>query len=204
MGSTLEMAARIAARHKSAGLSVGQTREIAMVRMHRYNDSIHVWDLTNAGKRGKKVQELVIMSKSYNGAKERLDMIGKMIDTYGSYKAIMGTLKDYMESYPDDIVLDEYSRRGVDVTPAGFEPMVIKTTHVFIEADYDTFRIESLDDKYNEPTCIPAIKGGKKSIPVFYRWVKDNESKVRSMKYHEILKEMGKLGIKYHDYCAMD
>lgn len=204
MSKAFKMAARVAARHMTAGLSVGQTLEVGSVRMHRYNNSIHVWDLTNAGKRGKKVQELVIMSGSYAEEKQRLEGIGKLIDSYGSYSRILATLNDYLEDYPGAIKLEEYTRRGVDVTPGGFKALEIETKHVKITADYNDFSIKNLDDQFNEPTCIPAITGGKKSVPVFYRWVQDNESKIKRMSYPEILKEMGRLGIKYHSYCAMD
>ena len=59
-------------------------------------------------------------------------------------------------------------------------------------------------DRCNLPVCIPAIKGGKSDIKVFYRWVSDNESRIKNMTYSEVLRGMGDAGIRYHSYYSMD
>jgi hypothetical protein len=191
--------------NRYARLNIGDTVERGMLRIHRWADSIELWDLTNAGKRGKKVERLHISPTYYvDDRKGLLDRLGIMLEGYSNFNRAYATVMDYAQKYDTDLNIESRAERGVDVTPAGFKPLSIKTDNVLIEAGYDSFRIKNLNDQYNEPTCIPASKGGKRSIPVFYRWVKDNESKLKRMTYHEILREMGRLGIKYHDYCAMD
>ena len=90
------------------------------------------------------------------------------------------------------------------MAPGGFKPITITTDRLLIEVDYDSFRIKNLDDKYNEPTCIPRSKGGKKSVPQLYRWVKDNQARIRTMTYPELLHAIDKEGIQYHTFCAID
>ena len=121
-----------------------------------------------------------------------------------SYKKALRGAEDVVALDEGRAKIQPRSLRGVDVAPAGFKPVKIRGKHVYIEADYDSFRVKDLVDRNNEPTCIPAFKGGKKSIKQFYRWVSDNISKIKSMKYYDVLGEMRKEGINYHDYCAMD
>lgn len=201
--------ARVAKRHKEAlsEIPVGNTREKGSVRIHRYRDHLEVTDLINAGKRGKRV-EVTTVSPSYTySSSDGIELLGrltKFVDVYRDYRGVISAFEDYLRDYPNDLKLNTYQRRGVDVTPAGFKPIVIKTDNVLIEAEYDSFRVKNLNDEYNEPTCIPATQGGKKSIPVFYRWVQDNEAKIRRMEYNEILSEMSRLGIRSHSFCAID
>ena len=95
-------------------------------------------------------------------------------------------------------------KKGVEVQPAGFKPLRIRTGQIEIDADYDSFVVRDKVDQNNLPTCIPAIKGGKRSIPVFYRMVKDNERALQNMSFSEVRKMMAKAGVLYHEYCAMD
>ena len=193
---------------KTSYLRPGHGKEVGEVRIHRFMGSIVVWDLKHAGKRGKKVEKLVVMSGHLVGSQrseeEILDGVASMIEGKGTFNSIVSTINDYVKDYPGDLSLHTYFERGVDVTPAGFKKIEIKTSDVYIEADYDGFRVKNLRDTNNEPTCIPSSKGGKKSIPQFYRWVRDNESKIKRMTYHEVLSAMSREGMKYHSYCAMD
>jgi hypothetical protein len=200
-------AERIVRRFLTARIDVGKTIENGMVRIHRYRASIHVWDLTNAGKRGKKVERLTIMPALHmdHGEEERfMNNISTMIEGYGTLGSIVGTLKDYLRDHPQDLALHTHFERGVDVAPGGFKPIKIETDHISIEVGYKEFVVKNKDDRDNEPTCIPAVEGGLRGIPVFYRWVKDNEDSIKQMRYHDVIDEMSKLGIPKHMYCAMD
>jgi hypothetical protein len=193
---------------KTARLNPGDSVEKGSLRLHRFMDSLVLWDLTNAGKRGKRVEKTVVIPKYTLGSdidrRGLLDRLGQTLEHYSSYARARGYISDYLKDYPNDLEIHEYQERGVDVTPAGFKPLVIRTDKILIEADYDGFRIVNRSDQYNEPTCIPAATGGKKSIPVFYRWVQDNESRIKRMTFYEVQNEMQRLGIKYHYYCAID
>jgi len=200
------IAAKVAGRFLYAtGLPLGKTIETGDLRIHRFRDMFKIWDLTHAGKRGKKVRLLVVgPSSSYPNPPERwMDGMSKALPSYRDYRAVVNFIEDLLVDFPGEIDMDEYQERGVDVTPKGFKPIKLKAQHIYIEADYEDFRVTSLDDP-NESTCIPAIKGGKRSIPVFYRWVQDNMSAIQRMTFPEVVEQMRKLGIKYHQYCAMD
>lgn len=201
------IAERVAARFlRAAGLGLGQTVERGDVRIHRFHDFFKVWDLTNAGKRGKKVRVLVLgpSSRYPHNPAGWMEGMSKALPEYRSYDAVKRFVDDLLVDFPDEIDVREQAERGVDVTPGGFEPLKIKTPKVYVEADYGDFLVKNLEDQYNETTCIPAAKGGKKSVPQFYRWVKDNMARLQRMSFYEIVEAMRKEGIRYHQYCAMD
>jgi hypothetical protein len=188
--------------HSRIALTVGETIENGMIRVHRYRDVIHVWDLTNAGKRGKRVERVSIESKHISSASASLlNEIGDKLERCNDLGQVKKILSDYS---PGQIDIGSYFEKSVDVAPAGFKEISIHTPHVFIEVEYKSFTVKNLDDRYNEPTCIPAIHGGLRSIPVFYRWVQDNRDAINRMDYHQILEQMDTLGVRYHSYCAMD
>lgn len=185
-------------------LRMGDTTESDKWRMHRYASSVQITDLTNAGKRGKKVMQYSLYDLDYQhivDPNEIADEFEELVTKNVSPAQMERALKARKDQ---GIKYDEQQLRGVDVTPAGFKPVVIDGDHVFIEAEYGSFRVKDKDDVNNEPTCIPAIKGGKRSIPQFYRWVKDNERKLKSMTFYQVLMGMRKEKIEYHQFCAMD
>jgi hypothetical protein len=202
-----DLAAKVATRYLAAAhVGMGDTVEQGDVRIHRYRDLFMIWDLTNAGKRGKKVRRMAVQpTYSYKGDRQKwLESMSKAIEYYRTYDQIKSFFKDVLEDFPGEISIDEDQERGVDVTPGGFMPVKVNGKKVYVEVGYRDFEVRDLVDTNNLPRCIPAIKGGKKAIPVFYRWVKDNESKIKNMTFIEVLREMDKLDIPYHDYCAMD
>jgi len=201
-----ELASRVASRHVRA-LDLGKTFENESWRIHRFAHALHITDLTNAGKRGKKVEKLSLYEKSIsrNIPWESIAMEFVMNAKRGANLAKMKQVADeQIEVFGSLVGLQIHIERGVDVMPGGFEPIIVDGEFVRIEAGYTDFLVKDKVDKNNEPTCIPAIKGGKKSIPAFYRWVQDNKSKLSGKKYYEVLRDMKDMGIEYHDYCAMD
>lgn len=187
-------------------IPLGETVENGMVRIHRYRDHYRVTDLTNAGKRGKKVRVMTLSpSYSYQGKPDQwMDSMSKALGDYRTYDQVKSFIADLLADFPGEINVDESQERGVDVTPAGFQPLRIEGRGVVVEVGYKNFSVRNVADQFNLPTCIPAIQGGLKSIPVFYRWVKDNEAAIKRMTFPEVVKEMGRLGVKFHQYCAID
>ena len=158
----------------------GDDYENGQIRVHQYMNSIRVWDLTNAGKRGKKVEKMVIMD-TVSSSSHMLDSHFKAIKLVGTFARAKSLMRDILHDYPDDFELYFDTERGVDVTPGGFKPVKVKTNELLLEADYNSFSIRDLVDTNNLPTCIPAIEGGKKDVKVFYRWVSDNLSKIKRL-----------------------
>ena len=194
-----------------APADMGTTNESDKLRWHVYNSAVRVWDLTFAGKRGKRVSRFALYD---------IDMVGdetfqKAADIWirglkkNNYAQALKAAQDLVSLSQEaegwgTAKLEVGEDKGVDVAPPGFKPFKANWKNVTVEATYDSFVIRDKGDRNNLPTCIPTSKGGKQSIKVFYRWVQDNERKIKSMTYYQILNSMGEAGIRYHDYCAMD
>lgn len=190
---------------RKADLSIGDSMETkGRVRLHRYADVLYVFDLTNAGKRGKSVERFAISwnrrdDKANARTYDLVDEIEKGLSYYSAF-----ALAKAMFSNLTGVNIYESKLKGIEVAPAGFKPIKIHTDNVYIEADYDSFTVRDLVDQNNLPTCIPSSRGKKTSVYGFYRWLSDNQSRVKGMSYSEILTELRKNGIDYHSYCAMD
>ena len=189
-------------------LSRGDMLENGNIRMHRWNSSVQVWDLTNAGRIGKRVDTITIYNLDW-AEKAASSEVETFIDHLSGIKSysqaksrILDAVKEINAVSPHKVEIDERQERGIDVAPAGFKKIEIHGKHVYVEADYKTFTVKDRDDMNNEPTCIPS--GGKKDIKVFYMWVRDNQSWIQNATFHEISEGMSKAGISSHYYCAVD
>lgn len=195
---------------------VGETSESDAIRVSRGRSAIRVWDMENAGRRGKKVDVIALYDLDYavhNSTQEanvggKVEDLAQKIMSANSFSKAEKMLKDAEKAINEvsqfKVSIYESTERGVDVPPAGFQPIEVNGKHVYVRSGYKDFTVRDKDDQYNEPTCIPAIKGGKRDVQVFYRWVKDNERKIPNMSFSEVTKAMGQAGIKYHYYCAVD
>jgi len=186
---------------------VGEGGENAFIRWHQYMSSIQVTDLTFAGKRGKKVEKFALYDIDY--AKHDVEKhvaINNFVKLLENRNTTYKKAKDAAMVIANNTApkIEVFTERGVDVTPAGFAPFKLETKNVSIEAGWRSFTINDKVDTNNLPSCIPAIDGGKKSIKVFYRWVQDNQDKLKRMTFGQITTAMQKEGIEYHQYCRMD
>lgn len=195
-------------------IDVGQTIEVKNYRVHRFMDSVRVTDLTNAGKRGKVVEttSLYRFPSTSNTVttdmKAAIESFFAQITRWPNYdtakEEMLAFVAEFQERFQFEISVSTSTAKGVEVVPGGFKNLKIVTDKFELEAGYKDFTIRDREDEFNLPACIPAITGGQKDIPVFYRWVRDNEAAIKNMNYRGILKAMKDLGIKYHDYCSMD
>jgi hypothetical protein len=189
---------------RTATISIGETVEKGTVRIHRYANSLIIWNLTNAGKHGKQVERLEVVFTNSRLNTDLLHDIGDELESCTNFGQTKTIIEDFLKKNPDSISVSFYQERGIDVYPAGFKEISITNHRVRVDVGYKNFRVRDLDDQSNEPTCIPSIKGGKKLIPVFYRWVQDNLNNIKQMSFRDVLNQMDKLGIPYHYYCAVD
>lgn len=188
---------------EEAVLRIGETWENDKFRVHRYASSLVVTDLTNAGKKGKKVDEFALYG---------LDM--KLLPQEGIVDEIMmlvqrgdgwaRVLKAAQEAAALGAGLDIRTPRGVDVLPGGTKPVELKTPSLYITADPKSFTVKDLKDMNNEPTLIPPMSAGKTAASKFYAWIKDNQDKVKTLDFRGIQKAMSSAGIGYHYFLAMD
>lgn len=194
-------------RELRSALMIGDEKTITKAKMHlhRYRDQIQVTDLTFAGKRGKRVDRFSVHDLDFAHGGWAHDLV-EAIEKASSYKAALALAKEMLEDYegPGRPSVSEITLRGIDIPPADLKPVTLNGKHVWIKATPVDFIVRDKDDQNNMPTCIPAIRGGKKSIPVFYRWLLEHENHLDKMTFHEVTKAMGDAGIDYHSYCAMD
>lgn len=187
-------------------LAVGCTLENGTLRTHRFRDHLVLWDLTNAGKRGKKVSKLNLQPSFKMSAAHRdavLEQISILLENLQSYEVAAAVLSQ-LAAASKTIDLSTTEERGVDVIPASFKTITIKTDTLELTASYADFTVRCLKDRHNLPTTMPAIKNGKKSVQQFYTWVSANQERIKTMSYHEVQLAMREQGIRYHSYCAMD
>lgn len=200
----------------NAPLQVGRTilSDNGMLRIRRSRGSVEVTDLTNAGKRGKRCMEARLwdtdMIRDPEVERDLENLLAHLAEV-PTYQAAVNRIRGFVtavDMFHAEVGIapkfDERELRGVDVTPGGFAPIRIETQNFSLESDYNDFSVRSNTDKYNLPTCIPASKGGKGDIKVFYRWVTDNRAAIERMTYTELTQAMDAAGISYHSYCAMD
>ena len=194
-------------------LSIGEEYEssTSLVRAHRFRDSLRVTDLTNAGKRGKSVSQFALYDirepASYDVSESYGELVSAIRRDTVKFGALLMMAKEIARLGEGDSTapkIEVSAYKGVDVKPAGFSTIVVAGKFVHVQADYGDFHVRDTKDQNNLPTCIPAIKGGKKDILVFHRWVTDNRDRIDTMTFSEVLSGMSDAGIRYHYYCAVD
>jgi len=206
--------------NRTASISLGETWTKGSVRIHRYSNSFKIWDLTNAGKRGKRIRVMTVMPSmlsSQDNEKEWMRRMGLSILDYAqSYDRVKAFFSDILQDYPGEISIDEHVERGIDVVPASTETIRLRwsvgTTQLEITATPLDFSVKSsalfeageghLKDKPQNPgfrqdtSYWPAKK---QDALIFYTWLRDNRSSVDSMDINELRELWHKLGVRY-DY----
>jgi len=211
---TKQMGLRVARQFLARGLDRGRSFQNPKVRIHRYADGIMVTDLTNAGKRGKKVDEMYVTT-TYNYKGDKQEWLGRQTAAYldyinssNPYAKIKALVKDLMYDFPDDIKLSESQHRGVDIEPYGeiFEfnfPMDDKKSAVKVKSSPTDFHVTDHHwmtrpdggGFYQDTGYWPRKK---KDAVVFYGWMKDNASKLKSFKSMQDYRDLWKkLGVDY-------
>ncbi|MFA4971340.1 MAG: hypothetical protein WC683_01920 [bacterium] len=204
----------------NAGVPLGKTVEREGLRLHRYTSALRVTDLTNAGKRGKQVDEFALYNLDWDFSLPVASLLEKAlgaIATARTYAQALRAAKDAVQeatklggSYGAHAVAVEETRlRGVDVeAPAGAPGAKVKiVTPTFeLEASAKDFsvrqRAKGLEDTTNH---IPPVHGAKRTaIANFYAWVQEHEAQIRRWSYHELARAMADAGLDYHSYSTYD
>jgi len=207
------MSKRVVARYtKKANIPLGKTFEIGSARVHRFADFFKIWDLTNAGKRGKKVRVMSVSpTHRYPGNKEEwLENMSKVLMDYKTYDKMLSLFKDLLVDFPGEIEINQNELRGIDVTPAGAPTKISITSPTLrIEAELTDFTVIStveFEGRKNEDGQVNKFKQDtayhsrdKKTAPLFYNWLKANLSVAAKMDISQMQKIWNELGVKY-DY----
>lgn len=202
---------RVVARFIAAkGLGLGQTWENGKVRIHRYRGVFHIWDLTNAGKRGKKVRMLGADPGNLPTAEEEKWMEDQskqlVLKAAGGYDA----LKRHLMDIGADV--SERMERGVDVRPGNVREIKLEWN-----ADKDKLRLTATPAEFllnsSRPIRHPKTgtpigyqdtlyyPKGKRDAVAFYSWLatEGGEAQIKKMDINEIRRVWDKLKVKY-DY----
>jgi len=215
MGTVIDFATRTVIAEPAArvpappAVAVGCTVEVGSLRIHRYADSFTVHDLTNAGKRGKKVDHF---SVGFWAARPEvvhvMDMIVNTFVAVPDYATSLAYAKESVSRLKvagvPCLEIHESVSRGVDILPASSEKIVIEGDLVRIEADEHEFSVRCRADKFNEPTAINPTRGGRTAGKAFYAFARDNKAALKGMAFRDVLAALMEKGIGFHDYCAMD
>lgn len=208
---------RLAQHQLTAGsLPLGKTFQNELVRIHRYSNSLRVTDLTNAGKRGKKCDELTVMpTVDYEGDHDQwlARMAGLFLDQAGGgYRAIFRFIKDVQHDFPTEISIEVESLRGIDVEPFGeiFEFEIPQPNKAWIEVRVSPTDFRVINHAYMRHPTDPTKPGfihdsryfpmKREDAAAFYAWMKDNHARARRFMNMDMFRKTWQtLGVKY-DY----
>lgn len=183
-------------------IAIGETFDAGTVRIHRYTDSFRVTDLTNAGKRGKTCREMSICLGYGENRPKNLDGYALAFVDLSSYDEVIRFVKDVLVDFPNGLALNESEVKGIRVLPtATAKPVVVEGSFVKVEATPLDATVSCLVDQINLPRGYPT---SKTAMTAFYKWVQDNQERIQTMRFREIMSEMIARGISFHDYCSMD
>lgn len=182
-------------------LAIGETFTTSTWRVHRFSSSVHATHLRNAGKRGKTCDKFAVWTshgdeESLAGIALRLACLA--VDGIGSDEMAVEMAVASRECSGE---VERLTRRGVDVAPAGAEPVRVDGTYVRVVAEYDSWSVLDVIDTNNEPTLIPLKNKDRKT---FYAWAKKNEEALKAMRFNDVMRALRDAGIGYHYYCAVD
>jgi hypothetical protein len=191
----------------ASALGIGREIEVGNVRIHRYRDQFQVWDLTNAGKRGKTVRTMTILpSYSYPGDRDQwMENMSKALPEYPDYDKIKGLIRDVLVDYPGEIDLHESTVRvrGIDVNPGGTTSVQFNTnTGLTVEADPLAWSVRHRQEitgpkgnKFNQDTSY--YPRGRRDVAPFYNWLKANLAEAAKMDIQGYRKLWTSLKIRY-------
>lgn len=207
-----DTARRLVARYlKANGIEVGRTVNIGNVRIHRYRENFQITDLTNAGKRGKKVRVVGVNlghgSKIPSSEHETwFTELGQALVNQTSFEGVMNYLRHVKEGEP---YLDVSFRdvRGIDIEPTG--PKISLKTNTGLEIDSSASEghvlhryplVHPTTGKANGFQDTNYYTRGRESAAVFFTWLQSNLSKVNQMDISGLLAVWSQLDIRYDSH----
>jgi hypothetical protein len=205
---------------RDVGLQIGSTVERLPLRMHRFATAVRVTDLTNAGKRGKQVDEFALYNLDYSYTEAEAVVLEKAIAGIAKARTYAQALQIAKEAVRDveklgggfkshTVNVEESRYRGIDVEPpegATGAKIRIDAPEFELEASPVTFSVrqkaKGLEDTTNH---IPPVHGAKKTaIARFYAWAQANQAKIKGWSYRDLMKAMAEADLDYHSFSTYD
>lgn len=205
----MSMSRRIVARYVLArGLDVGRTVNVGDVRIHRFRDMFRVTDLTNAGKRGKKVRTLAIdlgYGSTVGDREAWFDELSEGLIRQTTYEGVVRYLNHMKEGEPY-LNWSISEQRGIDVEPTGSKLTLKTNAGLVIESSASEFNVLNKQPLTHPQTGDPIgfqdtnyYNRGKDSANVFFTWLQSNLSQVNSLDMNDLRRVWDQLDVKY-DY----
>lgn len=209
---------RVATRHLQS-LDLGRDHFTDKgLKFHHWHGSLSITDLTNAGKRGKKVRELWLKPNTQNDEfaeriiKQAVDATSHM--SYDQAKVHLEKVRAEFSGKEGKVPLfdlREEVHRGVDVEPMGtkinLENKFPDGSIVRIEASPHDFLVVSSTPIHAPDKPAHGLMQDTRYWPrnkpsgiAFYGWIKDNMSKAAKMKVQDLITVWGDLGVKWDSH----
>lgn len=197
------------ARHGGGPIPVGETMENGKIRAHRFASAVRVWDLTNAGRRGKNVDIFVMYDL------DRVKGYGDLIDAFtaslrkSDYQTALRNAEQVMstihaaEGSTWAPKLEKRQEKGVRVDPPGQDPINISTPLLVARIEPQDFFFKDLTDKYNEPAIMPR-KRKRSATKKVYAWAQQNQDKIQRMSLSEVMDTLRSMKVDFHYWLMMD
>lgn len=185
-------------------MQIGETRERGTLRIHRFRPCLKLWDLTNAGKRGKRVR-VAVVSAAHSQRDAEAEFMGRIccfLDGYTTLDRALSALRDFLVDFPGDLEITETEERGVDIAPAGFQEVSVHGKRVHARVDFDGFLIACLEDQANAPRIMQS--GGRRNLARFREWFAANRKSLATMDLHGVMTSLRASDIDYHYWCTND
>ena len=203
---------------RSAGVRVGDTVESGSIRLHRYNSSLQVTDISNAGKRGKSCGQFSLYNLDYMFTDAKyVDSVGSALSKISKVKTYDEALKIAQSVAGEDrdtskVPIEIRKLRGVDVDPpaTAMGGVIRMDTKEFkLEASATDFSVHEKPrpgpNGDDTRILMPPVRGAEKTaIKAFYAWVKENEAKIKRMTFRELNRAMADAKLNYHSFSTMD
>ncbi len=206
-----QIAARVAGAYVLA-LDVGQGTFTKYLKLHHFHGSLRITDMQNAGKRGKKVRELVLVPHGNDDFSDKVIKQAVSSILHMNYDQAKSHLEDILkrEGHENLFRLDEVTMRGIDVEPMGttinLEKKFPDGTILSIKSSPHDFHVTN-SVVMGAPAGKPSFRQDTSYWPVkkqdgiiFYGWLQDNLSKAAHMTLLELTKVWQELGIHYNSH----
>ncbi len=171
----------------------------SFLRVVGSDHSITVTDTTNAGKRGKMVDNFSVYDL---GDLERKcsNELQRAILGAANYSEAREIAKKWIEDRQWTSYRDR-QEKGVRVQHHGFEDITHNTAELEIAIRWDNFVICDKTDHYNLER---ATNGNSSSVNKLRTWYKKNHKRVDNMRFGQIVFELREAGLSIHTWCGMD
>lgn len=189
---------------RRAKIELGREKDFpkSKLRIDHKADAIYVKDLTNAGRRGKMVDELVVMFLRgyFHGEADLMQELIGILESSSSYLDAKRNAQMFVVDHlSEGVKLIEHSMKGVTVEPLALGPLTFNNGLIEVNARPREFHITDLRDRHNVPR---AMETNVTSAKKFYTWLAANFAEAQSMNFSQILEKMRRAGIPAHSYLS--